>query len=90
MGRPKREALSALSPLTLGSLALSCISPGTDRRASSSFMWLRSPVRTLCLSLCKRYRCKILSILFLLVISFMLFKFIYSAPVSGQPPWGQG
>nr|XP_003471747.2 fer-1-like protein 5 [Cavia porcellus] len=49
-------------------------------RASSAFMWLRSPIRTLCLGLCKRYRCKILTFLLLLGIGFLLFKFIYSAP----------
>ncbi|XP_019065151.1 fer-1-like protein 5 isoform X2 [Fukomys damarensis] len=49
-------------------------------RVGSSFMWLRSPVRHLCLGLCRRYRCKILSFSVLLVIGFMLFKFIYSAP----------
>lgn len=60
------------------------LSPGKGRRASSAFMWLRSPIRTLCLGLCKRYRCKILTFLLLLGIGFLLFKFIYSAPVSGQ------
>ncbi|XP_004633299.1 fer-1-like protein 5 isoform X1 [Octodon degus] len=49
-------------------------------RAGKSFMWLRSPVRYLFFGLCRRYRCKIISFFILLVIAFMLFKFIYSAP----------
>ncbi|KAM5227805.1 fer-1-like protein 5 [Ctenodactylus gundi] len=49
-------------------------------RTGTSFMWLQSPVQNFCYIFCKRYRCKIISLVFILTIGFLLFHFIYAAP----------
>lgn len=57
--------------------------PILDRRAGGALMWLRSPIKNFCFACCKRYRFKITGLVLLLIVAYMLFKFIYAAPVSG-------
>nr|XP_020021559.1 fer-1-like protein 5 [Castor canadensis] len=49
-------------------------------RPGSAFMWLQSPVKNFCFACCKRYRYKIICFCIILVLMFVLFNFIYSAP----------
>ncbi|XP_069849711.1 fer-1-like protein 5 [Dipodomys merriami] len=49
-------------------------------RSDTAFMWLRSPIKNVCLASCKRYRFKILVAFIILVGVFVLFNFIYATP----------
>uniref|UniRef100_A0A8C5YK51 C2 domain-containing protein n=1 Tax=Marmota marmota marmota TaxID=9994 RepID=A0A8C5YK51_MARMA len=52
-------------------------------RAGGPLMWMRSPIKNFCFACWKRYRFRIVGLMFLSIAVFMLFKFIYAAPVSG-------
>ncbi|XP_021053268.1 fer-1-like protein 5 [Mus pahari] len=43
-------------------------------------LWCRSPIKSFCYAVCKRYRSKIICLVVTLVIGFVLFSFVYSAP----------
>lgn len=49
-------------------------------RNDSFLLWYRSPIKNFCYAVCKRYRSKIICLVVILVIGFILFKFVYSAP----------
>ncbi|KAM4867839.1 fer-1-like protein 5 [Thomomys bottae] len=49
-------------------------------RSDTAFMWLRSPIKNVCLACCKRYGCKLVGAFIMLVMLFVLFNFIYSTP----------
>nr|XP_027775573.1 fer-1-like protein 5 [Marmota flaviventris] len=49
-------------------------------RAGGPLMWMRSPIKNFCFACWKRYRFRIVGLMFLSIAVFMLFKFIYAAP----------
>lgn len=53
-----------------------------DRRTNTLLSWFQSPVKNFCYVFWKRYRIKIIVISAVTIVGYMLFCFIYSAPVS--------